>query len=109
MQPSAYYPEGLKAASIATNAHCVAQAAAGGLRSMEEGSAFSLHRDPHPARRLPIGTSGPSQYSHKTVCLIHQQNVISKTSDLAVTSAARMISQGLVSEPYLYMYSLNVK
>lgn len=37
MQPSDYYPEGLKAASIATNAHCVAQAAAGGLRSMEEG------------------------------------------------------------------------
>ena len=77
MQPSAYYPEGVKAANIATNAHCAVQAAAGDLGSTEEGLVSSLHRGSHPARRLPIGTLGPSQYSHKMVQLIHPQNVAS--------------------------------
>lgn len=90
MQPSDYYPEGLKAANIATNAHCVLQAAAGDLGSVEEGLVSSLHRGFHSARRLPIGTLGPSQYSHKMVQLIHQQNMASKIPVLAVISTPEL-------------------
>ena len=74
MQPSDYYPEGLKAANIATNADCVAQAAAGASSFLEEGPASSLHTGPHPARMLPISTLWHSQYPHKTVYLISFTN-----------------------------------
>lgn len=91
MQPSDYYPEGLKAASKATSADCVAQAAVGASYSLEEGPASSLHRSPHPAKSLPISTLWHSQDSNKTIYLIHQQNVVSKILILAAISALRTI------------------
>ena len=109
MQPSDYYPEGLQAANPATSANCVAQAAEGALSSLGEAPAASLHRGPHPARRLPISTLWHSQYSHKGIYLVHQQNLVCKPSILAAVSALRTISWGLVCEPYLYIYTLNVK
>lgn len=99
MQPSDYYPEGLKAANIATNAHCVLQAAAGDLGSAEEGLVSSLHRGFHSARRLPIGTLGPSQYSRKMVQLIHQQNMASKIPVLAVISTPELFPRDYFVSP----------
>lgn len=45
----------------------------------------------------------------QTIYLVPQQNVVSKPSILAAMSALRTVSRGLVCEPDLYIYKLNVK
>lgn len=45
----------------------------------------------------------------QTVYLVPQQNLVSKPSILAAMSALRTVSRGLVCEPDLYIYKLNVK